>query len=336
MIDALVLESAGETVQATVRALRAEDLPQQPVRIQVLYSSINYKDALAVTGLGKIIRAPYPFVPGIDLAGRVVESHVPGFSPGDLVLQTGGGLGEKDWGGYSQEQRVSPQWLLPLPEGLTPLRSMVIGTAGLTAMLSVIALEEKGLTPDCGEVIVTGASGGVGSFAVAILASRGYAVAASTGSAAAHPYLRDLGATQIRDRAELAGGPKRPLETGQWAGAIDTVGGMTLGAVLSRLDRHASVAACGNAGGVRLETTVFPFILRGVSLLGIDSNTAPMPLRRKAWERLSDKRLRDVTDRILSGILALDAVPDAAQRLVGGGVTGRLVVDVQSVGGAGR
>lgn len=335
MIDALVLESTGETVQATVRALRIEDLPQQPVRIQVLYSSINYKDALAVTGRGKVIRAPYPFVPGIDLAGRVVESHTPDFAPGDLVIQTGGGLGEKAWGGYSQEQRVSPQWLLPLPEGLTPLRSMVIGTAGLTAMLSVIALEAQGLTPDSGEVIVTGASGGVGSFAVAILACQGYTVAASTGSNAAHQYLRDLGAAQIRDRAELAGGPKRPLEAGQWAGAIDTVGGATLAAILTRLDRRGSVAACGNAGGIRFETTVFPFILRGVSLLGIDSNTAPMPLRQKAWERLSDERLQDVTDRILSGILALDALPGAAQRMMAGSVTGRLVVDVQSVRGAG-
>lgn len=336
MIDALVLESTGETVQASVCALRAEDLPQEAVRIQVLYSSINYKDALAVTGRGKVIRAPFPFVPGIDLVGRVVESHTPDFSPGDVVIQTGGGLGEKAWGGYSQEQRVSPQWLMPLPEGLTPLRSMVIGTAGLTAMLSVMALEAQGLTPDCGEVIVTGASGGVGSFAVAILASQGYTVATSTGSMNAHQYLRDLGAAHIIDRAELGSGPDRPLETAQWAGAIDTVGGATLGAVLSRLDRHASVAACGNAGGIRLETTVFPFILRGVSLLGIDSNTAPMPLRRRAWVRLSDKRFQGVTDRILAGIVALDDVPDAAQRLMAGGVTGRLVVDVQSARGAGQ
>lgn len=335
MIHALVLESTGKTVQASVRVLCTEDLPQEAVRIQVLYSSVNYKDALAVTGRGNVVRAPFPFVPGIDLAGRVVESHTSDFSPGDLVIQTGGGLGEKVWGGYAQQQRVSPQWLLPLPERLTPLRSMVIGTAGLTAMLSVIALEAQGLTPDCGEVVVTGASGGVGSFAVAILASQGYTVAASTGSIDAHPYLRDLGAAHIRDRAELAGGPNRPLETGQWAGAIDTVGGATLGAVLSRLDRHASVAACGNAGGIGLETTVFPFILRGVNLLGIDSNTAPMPLRRKAWERLSDERFQNVTDRILSGILALDGVPGAAQRLMAGSVTGRLVVDMQSAQGSG-
>ncbi|MDX1546721.1 MAG: MDR family oxidoreductase [Rhodothermales bacterium] len=330
MFNALVLDHAGGTLTAAVRRLDRDALPEGEVLVSVLFSSINYKDGLAVTGRGKIIRGDFPFVPGIDLVGRVEESAVDRFSEGDLVVLTGGGLGERFWGGYSQQQRVPAEYLVRLPESMTPLRAMEVGTAGFTAMLAVMALEERGLTPEHGEVVVTGASGGVGSFAVALLANLGYTVVASSGSEDAYAYLERLGAARILPRDELGEGPQRPLESARWAGAVDTVGGATLAAVLSQLGRHAAVAACGNAGGHELHTTVYPFILRGVALLGIDSNTAPYDQRCEAWKRLSWDLPKEAADLILGGVIHLDQVPAMCEEIIQGGVRGRIVVDVNA------
>lgn len=329
---ALVVERNETGTQAAVRTLRPEDLPDGDVEVEVAYSSLNYKDALAVTGRGKIIRGDFPFVPGIDLVGRVVASRAEAFREDDWVIQTGWGLGETQWGGFSRRQRVQAEHLVPLPEGLRPHDAMLIGTAGFTAMLSVMALEAHGVEPEHGEVVVTGASGGVGSFAVLVLAQAGYAVVASTGSASAHGYLRALGAARLIDREELGQGPRRPLDSARWAGAVDAVGGRTLAALLSTLGQHGCVAACGLAGGADLETTVFPFILRGITLAGIDSNTCPMPLRRAAWTRLAATLTDDARARIHTRTIPLSDVPAASEHLLQGTVQGRIVVDVQQDG----
>lgn len=326
---ALFLDHQNDTLVAGVRELSQNDLPEGEVLIRVLYSSLNYKDGLAVTGKGKIIRGAFPFIPGIDLVGRVEASSSQGFAEGDLVIQTGGGLGETIWGGFSQMQRVPAKWLVRLPEGMTPLRAMEMGTAGFTAMLSVMALEKHGLTPDRGEVVVTGASGGVGSVAVAMLAHLGYDVTAASGSEDAYDYLRDLGAARIIHRKELSDGPARPMQSARWVGAVDTVGAATLASVLSMLDRHGAVAVCGNAGGHELHTTVFPFILRGINLLGIDSNTAPMDQRKEAWHRLVQLP-KTSTDRMLAGVIHLDQVPAMAEEITQGRLCGRIVVDVNA------
>ena len=331
MFSALLLRSKKGGVRADVCSLEASDLPtvgDEAVLLEVLYSSLNYKDGLAVTGTGAVIRGEYPMVPGIDLVGRVQESRHEGFDPGDLAIGTGWQLGEAVWGGYTQQARVDGNALVPLPAGLSPRQSMIAGTAGLTAMLSVLALEEHGVGPDAGEVVVTGASGGAGSLAVALLGSLGYAAAASTGSPEAHAYLRALGADRIVPRSEFEDGPARPMDTGTWAGAIDAVGGDTLATILSQLQRHGSVAAFGNAGGHALHTSVLPFILRGVNLLGIDSNTCPNARRRTAWERLADVLTDAHYERIHAETIALDAVPEAARRIVEGQVQGRILVDV--------
>ncbi|NBC16902.1 MAG: acryloyl-CoA reductase [Bacteroidetes bacterium] len=329
MFDALVLDSQDDAVTAAVQSLEDTQLPDEEVLVDVLYSSLNYKDGLAVTGEGKIVRGDYPFVPGIDLVGRVVDGGLSDVEEGAVVIQTGGGLGESTWGGYSQRQRVAPTWLVPLPDDLTPLESMVVGTAGFTAMLSVMALEHEGLQPGDGEVVVTGASGGVGSVAVALLARRGYDVVASSGSEDAYDYLHELGALRIVGRDAFAGGPSRPLESAQWAGAVDTVGGDTLAALIPQMDRHASIAACGNAGGAALSTTVFPFILRGVNLLGIDSNTATLKHRREAWSQIAQLP-NDVLSQIHAATIALGEVPAWSRKILQGDVRGRVVVDVNA------
>lgn len=330
MFKALVLDNADGHLSADVRTLEPEALPEGDVTLSVLYSSLNYKDALAVTGKGKIIRGAFPFVPGIDLVGIVASSASTAYRPGDVVIGTGWGLGEHHWGGYAQKQRVRSEWLVPLPDGLSPQDAMVIGTAGLTAMLSVMALEAHDLTPEHGEVVVTGASGGVGSMAVALLAAGGYAVVASTGSATAYDYLKALGAARIIPRDELGQGPRRPMDSARWAGAVDAVGGTTLAAIISQLERHASVAACGLAGGHEVHTTVYPFILRGTNLLGIDSNTCPLPRRRQAWHRLSQALSRDALDRMSAGIIGLEELPAKSEDILSGRVRGRIVVDVHA------
>ena len=327
--QALVLDESEEGTTVSIRQLKPSQLPEGDVLLRVLYSSLNYKDGLAITGRGKIIRGDYPFVPGIDLVGEVAQSNASAFAPGDLVIGTGWGLGEQHWGGYSQWQRVQSEWLVPLPEGLSAEEAMIIGTAGLTAMLAVMALETHGVRPNNGEVVVTGASGGVGSMAIAILGQLGYRVMASTGKEEAHEYLTELGARRIIARSELGQGPKRPLDSARWAGAIDTVGGSTLASILSTLDRHASVASCGLAGSHELHTTVFPFILRGVNLLGIDSNTCPNDVRRKAWQRLADELPKALLARTGQQI-ALADVPSKSLEIVEGHVQGRIVVDVNA------
>ncbi len=324
---ALLLDEIEGTVQARVAELSPDALPAGDVLISVAYSSLNYKDGLALTGQGKIVRS-YPMVPGIDLAGAVVESASPTFKPGDRVVLTGWGVGERHWGGYAQLARVRSEWLVPVPPGLSLRQAMTIGTAGLTAMLCVMALEERGLTPGDREVVVTGAAGGVGSVAVAILAKLGYNVTAVTGRAEAHAYLQSLGARQILDRSALAPSP-RPLESERWGGAVDTVGGEPLAALLRSMAYGSGVAACGLAAESSLPTTVLPFILRGVSLIGIDSVMCPLPRRQAAWRRLA----RDLTPAALeqmTQVVTLQDLPALSREILQGRVRGRVVVDVNA------
>ncbi|MEZ4700112.1 MAG: MDR family oxidoreductase [Rhodothermales bacterium] len=326
-MNALFLEKKTDGMDARVRPVADDAWPAGDVTVRIAYSSINYKDALAVTGRGKIVRGAFPFIPGIDFAGEVIGSDDPRYPVGRAVIGTGWGIGEERWGGYSQLQRVEASMLVPLPEAMTPFEAMAAGTAGLTAMLSALALERHGVAPDAGPIVVTGATGGVGSFSVRILSSLGYAVTASTGKADAGPYLRDLGAAEVIGRDELGQGPRRPLDAGRWAGAVDSVGGNTLAAILSQTARHGCVAACGLAGAAEFSTTVFPFILRGVTLQGIDSNTCTYADRVEAWDRLSALPRSETFERHLQTV-PLSGVPAACEALMRGGVTGRFVVDV--------
>ena len=328
---ALVLDQEGNAVHASIQELSRDDLPAGDVTVAVAYSSLNYKDGLAVTGQGKIVRA-YPMVPGIDLAGTVTESQSPDYKLGDEVVLTGWGVGERHWGGYAGMARVKGAWLTPLPRGLSFAQAMGVGTAGFTAMLAVMALEDHGLRPaDSGQkpVIVTGAAGGVGSVAVALLAHLGYAVAASTGRSALRDYLTSLGAREIVARDDLAAPSNRPLESERWAGGVDTVGSATLAALLRTTTYGGSVAACGLAGGSDLPTTVIPFLLRAVNLLGIDSVMCPPDRRRAAWERLARDLPADTLDRITQ-VVSLGDVPRLAGEILKGQVRGRVVVDVRA------
>jgi len=323
---ALVLtqDDAGKTV-ANIRQLTDEDLPTGDVLVAIDYSSLNYKDGLAITGTGKIVRT-WPMVPGIDLAGSVLQSDSPDYSAGDKVVLTGWSVGEKYWGGYSQRQRVQSKWLVPLPAGLDSRLAMAIGTAGFTSMLCVMTLEEAGITPDKGTVLVTGASGGVGSVAVAILAKLGYTVAAVSGRSDSENYLRQLGAAEFVSREEMSQ-PPRPLEGQRWAGAIDTVGSTLLARVLAETQYGGCVAACGLAGGADLPTTVMPFILRNVSLRGVDSVSCPVARRKQAWNRL----VRDLPADAIGEIgqtIGLQELPEMAAKIVAGQVRGRVMVDV--------
>lgn len=327
---ALVLDQAddGKTT-SRLADLPASALPDGEVLVEVAYSTLNYKDGLAITGAGKIVRS-FPFVPGIDLAGRVRESSDARYGPGDEVLLTGWGVGERHWGGLAQLARVKADWLVPLPEGMTTKEAMAIGTAGFTAMLAVMALEEQGVTPGKGgEVVVTGAAGGVGGFAVHLLARAGHKAVASTGRRELDSYLTDLGAAEVVDRALFAEGSKVPLDKARWAGGIDTVGGATLANLLKSTAYRGAVAACGLAGGPDLAATVFPFILRGVRLIGIESGQSPAPERAAAWARLA----RDL-DRgrlaAMTTVVPLADAPRLAPAFLKGAVKGRLVVDVNA------
>jgi acrylyl-CoA reductase (NADPH) len=327
--NALMLRQLDGKTQAAVESITTADLPEGEVIVDVAYSSLNYKDALAVTGKGKIVRR-FPFVAGIDLAGKVSESASPDFKPGDSVLLTGWGIGEKYWGGYAQKARVKAAWLLPLPTGFTPLQSMMIGTAGLTSMFCLMALEEHGLVPgETKEVVVTGATGGVGSVAVSLLSHLGYRVTAVTGRLDRAPFLKKLGASEVMARADLIASDK-PLQSERWAGAIDTVSGKTLAGVLSGLAYGRSVAACGLAGGSDLATTVFPFILRGVNLLGIDSAYVSNEKRMLAWQRLSDWIVARGAD-LQPQLIGLGEVPFYAEELLSSRLQGRVVVDVNAI-----
>ncbi len=324
MFNALVLEQEEGKTLAAIKQLDMSDLPDEDVLIEVTYSSLNYKDGLAVTGTGKIVHS-FPMVPGIDLAGVVKESRDPGFQPGDQVIMTGWSVGERYWGGYSQYARMKPEWLVKMPQGMDAAKAMSIGTAGLTAMLCVMALEEGGITPDKGTVVVTGAAGGVGSVAVAILSKLGYKVAAVTGRESTHEYLRGLGATELLSREEMAE-KARPLEKQRWAGAIDTVGDTILARLLAETDYRGVVAACGLAGGYKLPSTVMPFILRNVRLQGVDSVLCPVDIRSAAWNRLLTDLPANALGEI-SNVIGLAELPQAAADIVAGKIQGRTLVD---------
>jgi acrylyl-CoA reductase (NADPH) len=324
---ALVVEKDDQgATSVAVQALGEDRLPAGEVTVAVEYSTLNYKDGLCLGPGGGLVKTD-PHVPGIDFAGRVEASDDPRYAPGDKVVLTGWRVGEVHWGGYAEKARVKADWLVPLPAGLTTRQAMAVGTAGFTAMLAVMALEDHGLTPGQGEVLVTGAAGGVGSVATAILANLGYGVAAVTGRAHQADYLRGLGASRIVARADLAETVKRPLEAETWAGCVDAVGGAMLARVLGQMNYGASVAAVGLAGGASLPATVVPFLLRGVNLLGIDSVMQPFAARQRAWGRIA----RDLPlDKLEAMILpaGLSDLPDLGRAILAGGVRGRVVVDV--------
>jgi len=326
MFEGLLIEKEG--TGSKVRRTRLDDgrLPDGDVTLRVTHSTVNYKDALALTGRSPIVRQ-FPMVPGIDLAGVVEESRHPAFRPGDRVLANGWGLGESHWGGLAQRARVKGDWLLPLPQGFTPARAMAVGTAGYTAMLAILALERHGVTPESGEVLVTGAAGGLGSMAIALLARLGYRVVASTGRPQEADYLRALGAGEIIDRETLSG-PGKPLRPQRWAGVIDSVGSHTLANACAGVKYRGTVAACGLAQGMDFPGTVAPFILRGITLAGIDSVYRPMPDRRAAWDRLA-RDLDLVRLDLMTRVVAMDEVVPLAGELLAGRVRGRIVVDLE-------
>ena len=323
---ALLLEESERRVQARMAELSLDRLPPGEVLVDVRWSTLNYKDALAITGAGKIVRS-FPFVPGIDLAGTVERSDDPRFAPGDEVLLTGWGVGERHWGGLAGKARVKADWLVHRPEGLSLRQCMAIGTAGFTSMLCVLALEEQGITPERGEVVVTGAAGGVGSIAIPLLARAGFSVVAASGRPELAGYLEELGAATVIDRASLAQPTKAPLDSARWAGAVDTAGGATLAGLLKSMQYHGTVAACGLAGGAAFEGTVFPFILRGVRLIGVDSVYYPAADRPAVWARLA----RDLDPALLARmetVLPLGEVASRVHDFLAGKVQGRIVVDI--------
>lgn len=324
--EALVLSQTDDKTEKRVMELGVDDLPEGDVLVRVEYSDVNYKDGMIVNGIGGLVRQ-YPHVPGIDFAGVVEESYHSRFKSGDKVVLTGWRVGEVHWGGYAQKARVNGDWLVALPDALSTRQAMAVGTAGLTSMLCVKALESNGITPKAGPVLVTGAAGGVGSIAVAILARLGYSVAASTGREALHGYLKSLGATEIVARAELAEVSKRPLEKEIWAGAVDTVGSTTLARVLAQLKYNGSVAACGLAAGPKLETTVIPFLLRGINLLGIDSVMQSYENRVATWNRIASDLPHDKLEE-MTEVIGLEDVSKAAAEILAGQVRGRLVVEL--------
>ncbi len=323
---ALMLHEEGGTVVPRLETVDDARLPPGDVTVRVACSTLNYKDGMILQGIGRLVRQ-YPHVPGIDFAGTVEESSSPEFTPGDEVILTGWRVGEVQWGGYAERARVKADWLVHRPPALGAAQTMAIGTAGFPGLWAGGARGGRGLRPDGGEVLVTGAAGGVGSMAVALLAALGYRVVASTGRPELRDYLTGLGAAELIDRTSLAAVPTRPLDRERWAGAIDAVGGATLATVLTQLKYRGSVAACGLAGGSDLPATVLPFLLRGVSLLGIDSVMCPRAERIAAWERLAHDlpldRLAQMTDTV-----ALSALPALAPRIINGEIRGRVVIDV--------
>lgn len=324
---ALVLDQDDDTLTATVQSLDDAALPDGDVTVRVEWSSLNYKDGMVLGGVGRLVRS-FPHVPGVDLAGTVEASDSARFSPGDRVVCTGFHVGERWWGGYAERARVKSEWLVKVPDALSTRQTMEIGTAGLTAMLCVDALERDGLRPDAGPVLCTGAAGGVGTYAVHILAKLGYTVTASTGRPETEQYLRDVGAAEVIGRAEIGDVPAKPLLSERWAGCVDAVGGATLAHVLAEMRYGASVAACGNTAGNDLPTTVLPFILRRVRLLGVDSVVVPALERESQWQRLGE-----LVDPAFLGaattVIGLDELPAAGARILAGQVQGRILVDTQ-------
>ncbi|MGL4250826.1 MAG: MDR family oxidoreductase [Aeromonas sp.] len=324
MFKALLLENQDGKTTSTVTRLAESQLPEGEVRVAVAYSSLNYKDGLAITGKGKIVRQ-WPLVPGIDFSGTVLESADSSYQPGDKVVLTGWGVGEGHWGGMAEQARVKGEWLVPLPAGLDERQAMCIGTAGLTAMLCVLALEEAGITPTSGEVLVTGAAGGVGSISVTMLAALGYQVAALTGRPQEQgAMLTALGASRIVPRSELLV-PAKPLEKQLWAGAIDTVGSQVLAKLLAQMNYGGAVAACGLAGGFDLPTSVMPFILRNVRLQGVDSVMCPLARRQLAWQRLARDLPASFFELAVTEI-GLAQVIEAAEAITLGKIAGRVLV----------
>ena len=325
---ALLMEKGEDGVaRARVAELPDDSLPAGDVTVRVEFSTLNYKDGLCLSANGGGLVRTYPHVPGIDFAGVVEASEDARYVPGDRVVLTGWRVGEVHWGGYATRARVKADWLVPLPDGLTARQAMAVGTAGLTSMLAVMALEDHGLSPDKGEVLVTGAAGGVGSVAVAILARLGYQVAAVTGRPETESYLRDLGAARIIPREDLAETVKRPLEAETWAGCVDAVGGAMLARVLGQMKYQASVAAVGLAGGAALPATVIPFLLRGVNLLGIDSVMRPYGDRVRAWDRIASDLPMEKLEAMIQPA-SLSDLPELGAAILKGGVQGRVVVDV--------
>lgn len=322
---AFVVDKTEEQFVKEIKNMNMDELPQGEVLIKVAYSSVNYKDGLASNPNGKIVRS-YPMVPGIDLSGVIVRSDDSRFKEGDEVIATSYEIGVSHFGGYSEFARVPADWVVPLPKGLTLKEAMVFGTAGFTAALSVHRLEENGLTPEKGKILVTGATGGVGSIAISILSKRGYEVVASTGKESEHNYLKQIGAKEILTREEVLGEKIKAIDKQLWAGAVDPVGGNTLAAVLSKITYGGSVAVSGLTGGTALPTTVFPFILRGVNLLGIDSVYCPMETRKTIWNRLaSDYKPGDLLDTIQQEI-TLEELPTSLSMILKGEVRGRTIV----------
>jgi acrylyl-CoA reductase (NADPH) len=326
MFKAILIERDEHPYRATFTSLEDGRLPAGDVTVRVDYSTLNYKDALAVTGKAPVVRQ-FPMVPGIDFAGSVQESENSSYREGDRVLLNGWGVGEQHWGGLAQLARVKGEWLIPLPAAFTARQSMAIGTAGYTAMLCVIALERHGIAPDSGEILVTGAAGGVGSVAVAVLAKLGFRVAAVTGRPAEADFLKRLGAAQVLDRAQFTS-PGKPLAKERWAGAIDVVGSHTLVNVCASMRYRGVVAACGLAGGLDFPATVAPFILRGVTLVGVDSVMCPRADRLEAWRRLSQDLDLDKLESLTEEI-GLSQVLDRAAGLLEGRIRGRVVVDTR-------
>jgi acrylyl-CoA reductase (NADPH) len=331
MFKAILLTKANDQFAAKVQQLRDEDLrentPEANVTVAIEYSTVNYKDALALGNKAPVVRK-WPMVAGIDAAGEVLESSDPRFKAGDKVVLNGWGVGEQHWGGLAQQARFKADWLVRIPEGLSTRQAMAIGTAGYTAMLCCLALREQGVEPASGEILVTGASGGVGSIAISILAGWGYRVVASTGKSAEADYLNGLGAGAVIDRAELSS-PGKPLQKERWAGVVDAVGSHTLANACAQARYGGTVTACGLAQGMDFPATVAPFILRGVRLIGVDSVMCPMPRREAAWQRLA----RDLDRRRLDAAtteVGLAQATDVADRLLSGKVRGRVVVNVNA------
>ncbi len=325
MFSAILIEKGDDGQKVGLTSLDEAQLPEGDVRVDVEYSTLNFKDGLAITGKSPVVRK-FPMVPGIDLAGVVTESSHADWQPGDRVVLNGWGVGETHWGGFAQRARLDGDWLVPLPSAFTAKQAMSIGTAGYTASLCVDALLAHGVRPDQGEILVTGATGGVGSIAIALLAKAGFTVAAVTGKPSEASYLEQLGAGTVLDRAEFAAAGK-PLQKERWAGVVDAVGSHTLANACAQTRYGGAVAACGLAQGMDFQASVAPFILRGVSLLGVDSVMAPKPPRLAAWKRLAEDLDPAVLDTIAEDV-ALAEVIDAASQLMDGKVRGRIVVDV--------
>lgn len=319
---------ADKSVSHEIIALEDAQLPEGDVTVDVAWSTLNYKDGLVLNGLGGLVRE-WPHVSGIDFAGTVSASTHPDFAAGDDVIHTGWRVGEVRWGGHAQRARVKGDWLVPVPDGLEMRTAMAIGTAGLTSMLGLMALEDAGISADSGPVLVTGAAGGVGSIACALLAANGYDVEGSTGRAETHDYLRSLGVNRVIDRADIDTPTGKPLESEHWTACIDAVGGSTLANVLSRLRYGGAVSAIGLAGGASLETTVIPFLLRGVKLIGIDSVMCPIAKRRTAWQRLATELPTEKLNETIVDASFAD-LPDLAKAILAGQVRGRVVVNPYS------